>query len=190
MKKIILLAVSLLLLLTFSACGGGGTPPAASTPPPAEVPADTLTGETVEILAAVVAAAGEAAEAPLPQSFEDQVTAENCQGMLGLTPEQFAEYVTDAYVSNAALTTSAHEVALVKCNDPAAAAEVKALIAEGFDSQKWVCVLPDESSVVDSGSYVLLLATSSDYAEALTAGFTALAADNTGEKIVFYTSPR
>ncbi|MDR1322404.1 MAG: DUF4358 domain-containing protein [Gracilibacteraceae bacterium] len=187
MKKIILLAASLLLFFTLSACGGA---PAASTPPPQEVPADTLTGETGEILAAVVAAAAETAEAPLPQSFEDQVTAENCQGMLGLTPERFAEYVTDAYVSTSALSTSAHEVALVKCNDPAAAAAVKALIAEGFDSQKWVCVLPDESSVVDSGSYVLLLATSSEYAEALTAGFTALAADNTGEKIVFYTSPR
>ncbi|MDR1605136.1 MAG: DUF4358 domain-containing protein [Gracilibacteraceae bacterium] len=181
-KNNIRLVLALLLLFTLTACSGGGGAPAQPAPP-----ADTLTGELPEIIAALIAGANENLTEKLPQSFEDPVTAENCQGMLGLTPEQFSEYVTEAYVSNSALTTSAHEIALVKCLDQAAAAEVKNLIAQGFDSGKWVCVMPDESSVIDSGSYVLLLSTAAQYADALTASFTALAADNTGEKNVFYS---
>ncbi|MDR1961913.1 MAG: DUF4358 domain-containing protein [Gracilibacteraceae bacterium] len=181
MKKIFRLGGCLLLLLALAACGG------APAEPPAAPTEESLTGELPDILASVIEGANATLPEPLPQSFEDPVTAEDCQGMLGLTPEQFAQYVEGAYVSNAALTTSAHEIALVKCKDAAAAAEVKQLIAAGFDSAKWVCVLPDESSVIDSGSYVLLCVTLSQYSDALTASFKALAADNTGEKVVFYT---
>ncbi|MDR0434005.1 MAG: DUF4358 domain-containing protein [Gracilibacteraceae bacterium] len=185
MRKIIFPAAIALLLCALAACGGGATPPAPAVEPPAE----SLTGETSEILTAVIAGAGELLAAEPPPSFEAPVTTEDCQGMLGLTPEQFETYVTDAYASNAALLTNAHEIALVKCNDPAAAAEVKTLIAAGFDSGKWICVAPDESSVIDSGSYVLLTVTSEEYAEALIASFISLAANNTGEKSVFYTRP-
>jgi hypothetical protein len=178
-----LLLLLLLLLFALTACSGGGAPAA----PPAE---DTLTGELPDLLASVIAGANAALTEKLPQSFEDQVTAENCQGMLGLTPEQFTEYVTGAYVSNSALSTSAHEIALVKCKDQSAAAEVKQLMAQGFDSGKWVCVMPDESSVIDSGSYVLLISTISQYADALTASFSDLAANNVGEKNIFYTGSK
>ena len=107
----------------------------------------------------------------VPPTFEDPVTADNCENMLGLTPEQFNQYVTDAYSSSAAIITQAFQVALVKCKDSKAATEVKNLIAGGFNSQKWVCVIPEQCFVVEAGSFVLLGAVYDNVAGALQNSF-------------------
>jgi hypothetical protein len=154
-------------------------------------PADTISGALPDVLGTVLAGANEllGEGQGFGMSLDSEITAENSQGMLGLTPEQFGQYVTEAYASNAAIMSFAHEVALVKCQDAEAAAEVKQLIADGFDSKKWVCVTPDQSYVIDSGSYVLLVATTNEGGEALKQSFETVAQGNVGEIKVFYTKP-
>jgi hypothetical protein len=168
-------------MLLLGACSGGGQNGAAEQ-------RDTLAGSLPEILAAVLdganAALGDTDQ--LGASFEDEVTADSCQGMLGLTPEEFEQYVEGAYASNAAIITFAHEVALIKCKDFDAAAEVKRLAAAGFDSGKWICVSPDQGYVIDSGSYVLLVATSTKGADAIRQSFEEAAGGNVGEADVFF----
>ncbi|MDR1194479.1 MAG: hypothetical protein LBK98_10015 [Peptococcaceae bacterium] len=176
------LALALAGALVLVGCGGSGQAAPAKT--------DTLSGELPDILTAILDGAeeimGEAGR--LGMTFNEEVTAEGSQGMLGLTAEQFELYVDKAYASNAAIISIAHEVALIKCKDFDAAAEVKALAAGGFDPLKWVCVVPERCFVMDSGSYVLLAATALPIADALGQSFEALADGNAGETNVFYTS--
>jgi hypothetical protein len=171
------LALALCLVLALAGCGG------------ATEARDTLTGELPDILATVLSDAGELLDEQhqLAQSFEDPVTAENCQGMLGLSPDDFQRLVAEAYSSTAAIITAAHEVTLVRCNDFSAAAEVKQLVSEGFNPAKWICVPPEQCYTVDSGSYVLLVASTDACADAIAEAFRAAADGNVGETDVFYT---
>ncbi|MDR3208196.1 MAG: DUF4358 domain-containing protein, partial [Oscillospiraceae bacterium] len=123
----------------------------------------------------------------LPMSFEDAVSADISQGMLGLTASEFGQYVTEAYTSTAAFGSIAHEVALIRCKDAAAAVEVKKLVASGFNSLKWICVFPRQSFVVESGSYVLLGAVTNEAAAALQSSFSS-ALGGSGTPNVFYTA--
>jgi len=198
MKKQILAALA--LLLAFAALVSGCKPagPAATTPPietlapatpsptpeatPETTPAqDGLFGGTMDILAAL----NRSANIDF-MTFDEQISAETCQSYLGLTPEQLGEYAEDAYVSVAAMNVSAHLTALVKCKDAASAAEVKSLVAKGFDSGRWVCVRPDLCLVVDAGNYVLLIASYAEPASVLRDAFLVLAGDAAGEPDVFY----
>ena len=175
MKKNLLLSLFLVLILavTIPGCSSGTE--------------DTLSGATEDILASILSNADSqlAGENKLPNSFIDPVTADKAGNMLGLSPSQFNSDVAEAYVSVAAIITHAHQVALIKCNDAAAAARVKAAVAAGFDSNKWVCAHPDQSFVIDSGSYVLLVAAKNVQAEKLLEAFTSLAG-KTGSVNVFY----
>ncbi|MDR1564368.1 MAG: hypothetical protein LBS74_05365 [Oscillospiraceae bacterium] len=147
-----------------------------------------LSGTLPDILTAIKNEANTAlgGDAALPQTFDDPITAETCQDKLGLTPEEFTEYVKEAYVQNAAISSIAHQAALVKCKDAASASKAKGLIAKGFNSGKWICVRPEQSFVVDSGEYVYLVASSNEKADALFNAFKKLAV-NVGERNNFYT---
>jgi hypothetical protein len=188
----IVLAVS---LGSLSACTGGsngnntsgGGSGSGSGSGSAET--ETLKGTTSELLSKLFE--NTQAQMPagnvLPAGLDDKITAENCLGMLGLTPQQLEQYVEEATVSQAAITSIAHQVALVKCKSSADAKTVKQLIADGFDSGRWICVFPEQSLVQESGSYVLLVASSKVNVEALKAGFSELAKGNVGTPVVFYT---
>ncbi|MDR3278090.1 MAG: DUF4358 domain-containing protein [Oscillospiraceae bacterium] len=178
MKKYVALCLCLLLAAAAFGC-------AAKTPPVS----DTLSGSLTDLMASIRSGADALLddESRLPMSFDSAADSENCQGMLGLTPDQLEKYAEDAVVSTAAIGSHAYELALVKCKDAASAAEVKKLIAAGFDSGKWICVFPDQSFVIDSGSYVLLAATTADAADALQQSFRSLAGELVGEVKVFYT---
>ena len=180
MKKysVIFCLIAVLVFASFSGCtgqnSGGGS--------------DTISGDTVTILEEILSGADAQLSDPdkLPGSFTDPVTADNSQGMIGLTPAQFDKYVEDAYASTGMIITFAHEIALVKCNDIAAAAEVKKLIAEGFDSNKWICAFPDASLVIDSGSYVLLAVGNKNAVQAVAESFSNIADGNVGEINIFF----
>jgi hypothetical protein len=181
MKKKLALSMSLVLtVLLLAGCAK-----------PAPVPSDTLTGALTDVLAAVLTGAQTLLDEAdqITMSFEDEVTAENSAGMLGLTAEDFGKYVSEAYASNAAFITFAHEIALVRCVDAGAAAKVKKLVADGFDPNKWICVWPQRSVVIDSGSYVLLVASRNVSADAILQSFKTLAEGNVGEADVFFTAP-
>ncbi|HWQ57802.1 MAG TPA: hypothetical protein VN540_02190 [Clostridia bacterium] len=201
MKRQFLISLALTLALTafISGCNPAApsataTPPVETTAPPQTTPPATpaatpeatpgqsgLNGDTKDILASI----NEGANIDF-STFDEQITAETCQSYLGLTAEQLDEYVEDAYVSVAEMNVSAHLSALVKCNDEASAEQVKQLIADGFDSGRWVCVRPDQSFVVDAGIYVFLVASYDETATALKDSFLAISGDAAGEVDVFF----
>ena len=168
MKKILCLAAAAALLLACAACGT----PAAK---------DTLTGTAQEVLAQLKD------RVELGMTLDDEVTAEKAQNVLGLTEAQFGEYVESAYEAMAAIATFAQSTVIVKCRDAAAAAQVKKLIAGGYDSRKWICVFPEQSVVVESGSYVLLAVGLTDTTNALVEAFKDLSGGNMGTPDVFFT---
>ena len=186
----IVLAVS---LVSLSACTGGSngnnTSGGGSSSGSGSGSTETLKGTTSELLSKLFenAQAQLPAGNVLPAGLDDKITAENCLGMLGLTPQQLEQYVEEATVSQAAITSIAHQVALVKCKSSADAKTVKQLIADGFDSGRWICVFPEQSLVQESGSYVLLVASAKVNVEALKAGFSELAKGNVGTPVVFYS---
>ena len=108
-------------------------------------------------------AAGE--DAFIPFTLDMEVTSENCSGYLGLTDEQFKQYVMDSYTLIAAISSQAFDLAIVKCKDYASAKEVKKLIAEGFDPANRICAISEVAFVVDSGRFVLLGGVAKDTAE-------------------------
>ena len=146
-----------------------------------------LEGTASEILAAIISEADTllSDENKMPFSFTTTVTEETAQSSLGISPEQFKSNVSEAALSVAGVGTFAHQVALVKCNDEKAAAEVKQWIAAGFDATKWICVFPEQCFVVDSGSYLLMAATTNARAEKLLEAFST-AAKATGEVNAFF----
>ncbi|MCL2509106.1 MAG: DUF4358 domain-containing protein [Oscillospiraceae bacterium] len=170
MKKFIYLAMAAVMLLALAACSASGAK-------------DTLTGTAEEILLQLKESPG----VDLGMTMDDEITADKAEYALGLTAAQFAEYADSAYEVAAAISTFAQSNVLVKCKDVSAAAEVKKLIAAGFNSNKWVCVFPEQSVVVESGSYVLLAVGKADTTNALVEAFRSLSGDNIGSPNVFYT---
>ena len=161
----LILALSLLCLPALSACGedGAGKESEANFP-------DVNTKTAIsEIMQKTLDSAGE--DVFVPKTFDDEVTVAKCQDTLGLTPEQFEQYVSEAYSSVAAITNQAFLVGLVKCKDAKAAAEVKKLIAENFNHNRWICVLPEQCFAVEAGNFVLLGAVYDNVAEILQNSF-------------------
>ena len=182
-KKCITIIFTLLVVFLLAGCNGSDTGSGAGGGAGAEAK-DTLTENAANTLAGIIVDV----QADLPMMFEDAITAETAQGMLGLTPEQFEKYVSEAAASTAAISTFAIQISLVKCNDFTAATEVKSLIAKGYDSGKWICVFPEQSMTVESGSYVLLAVGPADTVDAILKSFTDAAAGNVGSPDVFFTA--
>ena len=160
MKKMLTLWLIALMILTLAGCG------AAST----EGGADVDTKAAIEaIMDSARAALGDTVF--VPTTFTDAITAETSENMLGLTAAELEEYAMEAYVMIAGILTHPFQIALVKCKDYKSATEVKKLIADGFNSAKWVCVFPDQSFVVESGRFVLLGAVPNEAAEAFQKSF-------------------
>jgi hypothetical protein len=216
MRKLLTLLLAFALLFALASCSGGteaensatpsaedtavvtpeatpeATPdatPAAVPTEAAEAPSGGLSGTTSEILDSLLALGNEAlgADDSLPMTFPSDVSADNSQNMLGLDAEQFATYVADAVAHTAAISTTPYEVALIRCNDTAAADEVRKLVAAGFDSNKWICVIPDESFVMQSGEYVFLGVARTGEAFYLKEGFAKLAGISADDAEVFFT---
>ena len=175
MKKILSILAGAALLLAFAACG---TAPGGK---------DTLTGTPEEILAQLK----EDPKVELGMTLDEAVKPDggitNPKNALGLTDEQFAQYVEAAFEAKAAIMTHAQSTSVIKCKSAADAAEVKKLIAAGFDSNKWICVFPDQSVVVESGSYLLLAVGKVDATNALVEAFKSLSGGNIGTPDVFFT---
>jgi len=173
MKKLFCIIAAAALLLAIAAC----------TPAPGAK--DTLSGTPEEVLAQLKETVD------LGMTFDDEITPGSMvstpQIALGLTDAQFAQLVESAYEAKATILTMAQRTAVVKCKDAAAAAQVKKLIAEGFDSHQWICVFPDRSVVVESGSYVLLAVGIAETTDALVEAFRAVSGGNTGSPDVFFT---
>jgi hypothetical protein len=119
-----------------------------------------------------------------PVTGETPLTADNAPDA-GISAAQFADLVTEGTVSTAMIGTCAHQVVLVQAKDAASAVQLKTAMAGAYNPGKWICVFPEQASVVDSGSYVLLVATTKAYAAAMLDAF-AKAAGTTGAVDTFY----
>jgi hypothetical protein len=170
------------MAFALTACGGGSGGAAA--------PATNLQGPPGEILEKVLTEAVSAlpADKPAPMTFTTEVTAETSQNQIGLSGADFDKYVESASVATAVIGTFPHEIGMIEAKDAASAAEVKKLIAGdgGDDSNKWICVFPERSYVVESGHYVLLAVSRADVVEAVLAAFTE-EAGNVGEVDEFFS---
>ena len=87
----------------------------------------------------------------------------------------------------AAIATFAHQIVIIKAKDAGSATEIKTLISSdgGFDPHKWICVWPDKAIAVESGSYVLLAASTSEITDAALNAFKA-DAGTIGSVITFW----
>ena len=115
--------------------------------------------------------------------MEVPLDAENSLGMAGISAEQLESLVEDSVVSSAMMTSVAHIAVLVKCKDVESAETIKLAMKDNFDVRRWVCVMPEKVFVVDSGTYVMLVASFEDYADALYNEFKAIAGENIGEMV-------
>jgi hypothetical protein len=196
MKRMAILALAICLvgaLAILPACGSGGSGTGPGTDSGTGSgsgggQADVLTGTVPELLTQLHDLANDqlVGDDALPETFDDPVTAENCQGVMGLTPDELSEFVDEAYVQTAAISVDAHGIVLAKCKSPEAAATVAKRIAANYDSGRWICVFPDTSWVVTSGSYVLLASTSSERSMALQRAFSEMTEGSVGEINAFY----
>ncbi|MDR2620241.1 MAG: DUF4358 domain-containing protein [Propionibacteriaceae bacterium] len=170
MKKILItIMAALAVAVSLVACSGGAD--------------DTkLSGSTDTILTNLLTTAK--IEIAMPE--QAPATEDNASGTLGISAEQFKSYVVEATVSSSLMMTSAHQVTLAKTKTAADATELAKLIAAEFDSTKWVCVMPDRSVVVTSGTYVLLVVSTNEYVDAVLKAFED-AAGTTANLNTFYT---
>lgn len=169
MKKTLSIITCCILALTLVACGSTNDDDNVT---------DTLSGPTADILVSVI----DGAEGDAYMTFDEEVSATTASG-IGLSESDITNYVSEGMINTAAISTFAHEIVLIKCNDAEAAKSVKSTMAANYNTGKWICVLPDSAYVVDSGSYVMLVASNADYAEAIFASFSALAGETLGERV-------
>ena len=204
MKKLLSLcfALSVLTALVLTGCtqsappsgGGNQTTPPVTGEDNLLDPDATVLSVLESIIADANAELDDDAKLP-PMLFTDPITEDNCESATGLTPEQFDQYVTEGYSAKAAITTVAFELILVKCENAASAAEVKSLMADGYNPGKWICACPRQTFIIDSGSYIFLASTmrlpdaeeaDDMQSEALQQGFSNQFGGQTGSVNVFY----
>jgi len=163
-----------------SAGGGGST--------------TNLTGSAAEILGKLVDDTTEIITSVggfMYMSFTTDVVPDLSQNTVGLPEADFENLVIAASSSMAGIGTQAHQIVLIETKDNNAALEAKKIIAgrvgnkDGYDAQKWICVWPERAIVVESGSFVLLIASRVDIIEAALELFKEMAG-NVGEVDVFY----
>ena len=115
------------------------------------------------------------------------VTGDQSQYMIGLSEADFNRLVESAYSSQAAIATFAHQIIMIQAKDLSAAAEIKNLVTGkgGYDAMKWICVIPDSAVAIDSGVYVLIVASRNEVVDPVVEAFIA-AAGNTGSAVRFF----
>jgi len=173
--------------------GGGQEPPAdagtngGGQEPPAGGDTSNLSGTPEEILAVMVdqlRADGVEMPIALPPTA---ITADISQNKMGLSEDAFNRLTVSAADSLAAIGTFAHQIVLIEAADAKSAAEVKKLVTSdgGYDPHKWICVWPEKAAAVDSGDYVLIVASYADVVDAVLDYFKTTAG-TTGSVVTFY----
>lgn len=146
-----------------------------------------LTGTSEDVLVMLLdSLADSGAETPMcipPMAVEPEMS----QNTIGLSEADFTRLVEDTAYTMAAIGTFAHQIIVIRGVDERAAGEIKRLVTGdgGYDAKKWICVFPEKAVAVDSGVYVLIVASTSDVADAAVEAFAA-AAGTTGDADVFW----
>jgi len=187
--KFLTIIIIIFAAMFVAGCNGGAGGTAGGDEGGPAAGADTLSGAAADILQEVMDAAGKAlgeADA-MPATLTDPITAENAPGMIGLTPDDFVSFVEDAAGAIGALNVMAFQAVVLKCANLQDAELVNGMILVGYDSGKWICVFPEQSLTMVSGSYLLLAVGRMAETDALAEAFTAAAGGNADGPFVFYT---
>ena len=188
-NKILCLVIAALLMCALAACDKSGEPGGDGNGG-----TTNLSGSPAEILEALLEDTKtviEDAGGFMYMSILSDVTADVSQDTAGLSRTDFGKYAVAASSSMAAISSQAHQIILIQAKDAASAAQVKKLVAgrvagsEGYDPLKWVCVWPEQCVTVDSGEYVLIIASRKDIVEAALAVFGEMAG-SVGDADFFY----
>ena len=177
-QRILCIILIVAVICTLSACGaeksnGGGESKLSGTP---------------EDVLAIIIDGLDAAGVEAPMSFPPMaVPAEDSQNAIGLSEADYKQYVAAAAHSMAAIGTFAHQIIVIQGVDDNAAAQIKKLVSSdgGYDPQKWICVFPEIVVAVDSGPYVLIVASYREVADTAIEVFSE-AAGSTGDVVTFW----
>jgi hypothetical protein len=179
LKGIVGIFLSIVMITMLASCGGGGDGGGAAV--------SNLSGTAEEVLVQLLSdieTAGVETPMPLPPTAVD---AGMSQFLVGLSEGDFNRLVISSSYSMAAIATFAHQITVLQLKDSASATEAKDLISAdgGFDPHKWICVWPEKVIAVNSGSYVLLVASTNDTVDATLNAFKA-AAGSTGTVLTIF----
>lgn len=85
----------------------------------------------------------------------------------------FIDYIdgAEAVSNNAMMSAVAHSVCLLKLPEGSDASKVKAEIEKNMDPRKWVCVEAEKSAVLMSGNYIVLVMSTTDVVDTVSANF-------------------
>lgn len=103
--------------------------------------------------------------------YESEITADNVAFFLGL---ESADMYTEALSSDAEISAQAHSVCLVRVAEGQDVEEVKNLIYENADPNKWICVFAEEKIVDSIDDVVILIMDSTKIATRLHENFLTL----------------
>ena len=157
--------------------GSSGEPDKGESGGASEGNGSLLSGTPKEILEKLIediAAAGIETPMCVPPM---PVAPDMSQNTIGLPEEDFNRYVSDCAYTMAAIGTFAHQVIVIEASGEQAAAEIKRIAAgdNGYDAKKWICVFPEKAVAVESGVYVLIIASTADVVDAAVEAFVAAA---------------
>jgi len=109
------------------------------------------------------------------------------ENTIGLSTADFERLVVVAAHSMPLIGTFAHQFIVIQAKSDSDAVTVKNLISGdgGYNPMKWVCVWPEMVIAVESGPYVLLVASKHDVVEVAIDAFKA-AAGNVGSVNTIY----
>ena len=146
--------------------GGGDASPEPSAPPSGGGSSSTLSGSASDVLGMIndaLASAG--VEMPMSSPPMD-VPVDLSESLIGLSESDFGSLVKSASRSMAMIGTFAHEIVVVQAKDARSATQVKDIAAGGgYDPKKWICVFPEKGIAVESGDYVLIVASYAEVAD-------------------------
>lgn len=108
----------------------------------------------------------------LAETYESEITADNVMFFLGLEDESM---YTEALASEAFINVIPHSVCLVRVAEGQDVEEVKTIIEENANPNKWVCVMADTVIVDNIDNLVILIMDNNETAEQIHENFLNLA---------------
>jgi hypothetical protein len=195
MKKLIATSVCIALLLSVTACGESTTgnnnetttTPQNTTSPDVtptteegntETPGNNNGGESnselEDLLESVVDEANENLEgydtiAPFLPPWEGAPPFD--PGVMGMSAEQFENYAVGVVHQQAAINTIPFELILIETENAENAESVAEIVAENYDTEKWICVFPRTVATMRIGEFVLVVAAEKVQSEAIAEAF-------------------
>jgi hypothetical protein len=163
--------------------GNGNAPNGGGNGPNVEHEFESLS----EMLEAIVEEANENLEEDdviqpfLPPLESEDAPEFNPEFVMGISEAQHNNLVVDLVHEQAAIMTIPFELILIETENSADAGTLAGLIADNYDTNKWICVFPRTVATVQIGQYALVIASNRAQSDALIAAFEEVLGGESGE---------